>query len=69
MVSHDLAVVAQLCDEVLVMKYGEVVEQGSTADILFVIAEARPSTCAMPSPVSRTVPTSSRDVPRSREET
>jgi peptide/nickel transport system ATP-binding protein len=34
-VSHDLAVVAQLCDEVLVMKDGSVVEQGSTADILY----------------------------------
>jgi ABC-type glutathione transport system ATPase component len=34
-VSHDLAVVARLCDEVLVMKSGEVVEHGSTTDILF----------------------------------
>jgi peptide/nickel transport system ATP-binding protein len=34
-VSHDLAVVARLCDEVLVMRSGEVVEQGSTAEILF----------------------------------
>ncbi|HWB36570.1 MAG TPA: ABC transporter ATP-binding protein [Rugosimonospora sp.] len=34
-VSHDLAVVAQLCDEVLVMRDGTVVEQGATADILY----------------------------------
>ncbi|MBB5866940.1 ABC-type glutathione transport system ATPase component [Allocatelliglobosispora scoriae] len=34
-VSHDLAVVAQLCDEVLVMRAGEVVEQGTAADILY----------------------------------
>jgi ABC-type dipeptide/oligopeptide/nickel transport system ATPase component len=33
-VSHDLAVVAQLCDEVLVMRHGEVVEQGPTEDVL-----------------------------------
>ncbi|GAA2237199.1 ABC transporter ATP-binding protein [Herbiconiux moechotypicola] len=33
-VSHDLAVVAQLCDEVLVMKDGSVVEHGVTRDIL-----------------------------------
>jgi peptide/nickel transport system permease protein len=34
-VSHDLAVVARLCDEVLVMRAGDVVEHGTTSDILF----------------------------------
>ncbi|MFJ5846703.1 ABC transporter ATP-binding protein [Streptomyces sp. NPDC092903] len=33
-VSHDLAVVAQLCDEVLVMKQGDVVEHGPTRAVL-----------------------------------
>ncbi|MFH8249621.1 ABC transporter ATP-binding protein [Microbacterium sp. B2969] len=34
-VSHDLAVVAHLCDHVLVMKDGSVVEQGPTRKILY----------------------------------
>ncbi|MFI6343917.1 ABC transporter ATP-binding protein [Streptomyces sp. NPDC050560] len=33
-VSHDLAVVAQLCDEVVVLRHGEVVEQGPTRTVL-----------------------------------
>jgi peptide/nickel transport system ATP-binding protein len=34
-VAHDLAVVAQLCDEVLVMRQGDVVEHGPTQDVLY----------------------------------
>ncbi|MFF3565078.1 ABC transporter ATP-binding protein [Streptomyces sp. NPDC002574] len=34
LVSHDLAVVAQLCDEVLVLRDGRVVEQGPTHTVL-----------------------------------
>lgn len=33
-ITHDLRVAAQICDEVLVMKRGQVVEQGNAADVL-----------------------------------
>ena len=33
-VSHDLAVIAELCDRVVIMRSGEVVEQGPTSDVI-----------------------------------
>ncbi len=44
-VSHDLAVVAQIADRILVLKGGEVQEQGATEDILH--ASAHPYTKAL----------------------
>ena len=33
-VSHDLAVIAELCDRVAVMRAGEIIEQGATSDVI-----------------------------------
>jgi ABC-type glutathione transport system ATPase component len=34
LVSHDLAIVSQLCERVMVMRHGRVIESGSTRDVL-----------------------------------
>jgi len=59
LVSHDLAVIAQLADRVAVIQHGEIVEQGNTTDILrhgrnpytralLAAAQLRPKRAAMP---------------------
>ena len=48
-ITHDLAVVAQLCDRVGVMKLGELVEEGTTAELIRQSApRLHPATLARP---------------------
>ncbi|CAE6823408.1 MULTISPECIES: dipeptide ABC transporter ATP-binding protein [Paraburkholderia] len=73
LISHDLAVVAELADRVLVMRSGRVVEQGPTREVLS--APAHPYTrqllAAIPVPASRgfrlATDTRSTDTPDSAE--
>ena len=65
-VSHDLGVVAKICDRVTVLYMGKVVEQGSTAEVLTSPAPRRtPRRCSRPirATIGRT-PGSSRHRPR-----
>lgn len=57
-ISHDLAVVAQLADEVVVLRHGEVVEQGPTAQVLS--SPAHPYTRALLAAVPAEQPRGSR---------
>ncbi|MGO2847303.1 MAG: ABC transporter ATP-binding protein [Microbacterium gubbeenense] len=34
MVSHDIGVVAELCEETIVLERGRIVERGATSDVL-----------------------------------
>ncbi len=65
LVSHDLAVVAQVCDRVLVMRRGEIIEYGDTKQIIYSplhpytqqLIESQPSRmAAQPTPSIKTEP-------------
>lgn len=54
MITHDLGIVAEICDEVSVVYAGRVVEHGTLADV-FVIPDIHiQKGCSIPSPTLRT---------------
>lgn len=65
LISHDLAVVGQLADRILVMRAGEVVESGTAAEVLGSPREpyTRQLIAAVPSDVPRGVPLAPTDPP------
>ncbi|WP_164512900.1 ATP-binding cassette domain-containing protein, partial [Leucobacter chromiireducens] len=68
-VSHDVAVVAELCDELLVMRDGEIVEAGATAEVLAAPASApaRELLAAVPRlPAVRVAAEPSQEPPRAQ---
>ena len=46
MVSHDLSVVSRMCEEIVVMRDGQIVEAGRTATVLNVRNRPTPQRCS-----------------------